>query len=150
MTGTAASATHTTSGTLTVTAPKAPTASVTAPANGATVSGNVEIDAAGAPGAGATLVKIELRVDDAVVGSSTTSPAQAFWQSTDVPDGNHTVTARAVDSNGSSTTSTAVVVTVHNAGGTTTGGGGGGCSSTGASTFALFGLLAMWLRRRRA
>ena len=148
VTGTAASATHTANGTVTVTAP--PTVSITAPANGATVSGSVEIDATAASGAGATLVKIELRVDDSVVGSSTASPAQAFWQSTEVPDGSHAITARAVDSNGGSTTSAAVIVTVHNAGGTTAGGGGGGCSSTGAGAFTIFGLLAMWLRRRRA
>ena len=103
VTGLATSATHAAGGTVTVTTGSsgggggAPTATVTNPSSGATVSGSVEIDATGAPGAGATLVKIEIKIDDTVIGSPASSPAQIFWQSTEFTDGTHNITARAVD-----------------------------------------------------
>ncbi|MCA1829333.1 MAG: hypothetical protein LC689_20605, partial [Myxococcales bacterium] len=144
VTGSAASATHSATGTLTVTAASTPTAVVTNPVSGATVSGTVQIAATATPGAGATLTKIELRVDDTVVGTSTSSPATASWQSTQVPDGAHNITARATDSKGGTTTSAAVTVTVSNGGGS---GGGGGCSSAGGGALALLGLLVLCRRR---
>ena len=154
VTGTATSHTHGSGGALTVTSGATgavPTVQVTHPANGDTVSGTVEIDATAAPGAGATLVKIELRVDGQVINSATSSPAQAFWQSVEATNGSHDITARAVDSSGASTTSATVTVTLNNtgSGGGGTGSGGGGCSSAGAGALALVGLLAMKRRRVR-
>ena len=148
VTGTAASAAHGASLALTVAPP--PTVSITHPDAAATVSGAVEIDATAAAGPGATLLKVELLVDGVVAATLPGSPAQGFWQSTESAEGAHTLTARAVDSNGGSTLSAPVEVTAHNAPSTTTaaGGGGGGCASGGASLSALLGLLVT-LRRRR-
>lgn len=150
VTGTAASATHSTPGSLTVAASSTPTVSITSPANFASVSGSVEIDATAAAGAGATLLKVELLVDGVVVAAPTSSPAQGFWQSTENANGAHVITARAVDSSGSSTLSTPVTVTVNNAGSTTasTSSGGGGCASSGAGLAALLGIVVLLKRRR--
>lgn len=149
VTGTAASASHGTAFALTVSGTSGtPTVAITHPDASATVSGAVEIDATAAPGPGAALVKVELLVDGVVAATLPGSPAQGFWQSTESVEGPHTLTARAVDSNGGSTRSAPVGVTVHNPGGGTTASGSGGCASGGASLSALLGLLVT-LRRRR-
>lgn len=150
VTGAAASFTHSVHGALAINpAAFAPIVSLTHPAAGATVSGAVEIDAAATPGAGASLLKVELLVDGILVASVPGSPAQGFWQSAEGADGPHVLTARAVDSSGGSTLSAPVSVTSHNAfSGGSSGGSGGGCASSGASLSALFGLLITWRRRR--
>jgi MYXO-CTERM domain-containing protein len=144
ITGTAPSATHNSTMSLTVADP--PTVSVTHPADTDIVTGLVEIDATGAAGAGGVLQKIEILVDGTVIASPTASPAQAFWQSTEVTDGAHLITARAVDADGMSTASPQVHVTVRNSAPPDT--GGGGCNTAGAGLSALLGLLVI-LRRRR-
>jgi hypothetical protein len=147
VTGSAASAIHNAAGSITVAGSTGPTVAVTHPTDGATVSGPVEIDAAATPGPGATLLQIELLVDGAVAGSSTASPAQGFWQSTEATEGPHVIKARAVDSNGGSTLSAPVTVTVNNASAPPAK-HGGGCAGSGAGLSALLGLLALRRRRR--
>ena len=144
ITGTAPSASHAAIATLAVAEP--PTVAITHPAAGATVAGTVAIEATASPGAGATLVKVHLLVDGAVVATVPGSPAQGFWHSTESAEGPHTLTARALDSNGGSMLSAPVTVTTHN-GGTAK---RGGCSSGGASLSALLGLLVLAARRRRS
>jgi hypothetical protein len=93
-----------------------PTVSLTAPANGATVSGTVTLSANASDNVGVT--SVEFLVNGSVVGTDTTSPYSVSWNSTTVLNGTHTVTARAHDAAGNSTTSSAATITVNN----TTGG----------------------------
>lgn len=76
-----------------------PTVTLTAPAEGAPVSGaNVTFSANAADNVGVT--KVEFLVDGAVVGTDTTATGNSFsvnWDSTATPDGRSTVTARAYD-----------------------------------------------------
>jgi hypothetical protein len=91
-----------------------PTVSLTAPSNGATVSGtSVTLSATASDNVG--VVGVQLKVDGANVGSEvTSSPYSITWDSTGVADGSHTVTAVARDAAGNTTTSSTVTVTVHN------------------------------------
>jgi hypothetical protein len=95
----------------------APTVSLTAPANGATVSGTVTLSANASDNVGVS--RVEFSVDGALVGTDTASPYSVSWNSASVGNGGHTITARAFDAAGNSASSTASV-TVSNAGGTTT------------------------------
>jgi hypothetical protein len=96
-----------------------PTISLTAPANGATVSGTVSITATASDNVGVTGVQFE--IDGANAGSLvTTAPYSYLWNTTTASNGSHVVTARAQDAAGNMATSTAVTVTVSN----TSGGGG--------------------------
>jgi archaellum component FlaF (FlaF/FlaG flagellin family) len=91
-----------------------PTVSLTAPADGATVSGPVTISADAADNVGVT--QVEFLVNGTVVGTDTSSPYSTTWASTSIANGAATITARARDSAGNATTSTARNVTVSNAG----------------------------------
>jgi subtilisin family serine protease len=95
-----------------------PTTSITSPANGATVSGTVNVTANANDNVGVT--RVELLVDGSLVGSDASSPYSIPWNTTTVGNGNHTLTTRAFDAAGNSGTSAAVGVNVQN------GGGGGG------------------------
>jgi outer membrane protein assembly factor BamB len=88
-----------------------PTVSLTAPADGAKVSGNVAIRAAAADDKG--VAKVEFLVDGAVVGQAASAPFETTWNSATAPDGVHTIAARAVDTSGQ-TAQAAITVTVDN------------------------------------
>ncbi|HYV43892.1 MAG TPA: PHB depolymerase family esterase [Myxococcaceae bacterium] len=94
-----------------------PTVSLTAPANGATVSGTITLSATASDNVGVS--RVELSVDGSVVGTSTAPPYQVSWNTASVGNGGHTVTAKAFDAAGNSASSSSSV-TVSNAGGTTT------------------------------
>lgn len=91
-----------------------PVVSVGAPLAGALVSGLVAVDV------GATdnqaVVRVDLRVNGAVVASDTSAPYGFSWNSAAVVDGPVTITAIAVDAAGNAATSAPVTVTVANAG----------------------------------
>ena len=92
----------------------APTVSVTGPANGATVSGSVNLAATASDNAG--VVGVQFLVDGVAVGAEdTSSPYRVSWNTATVANGSHTVTARARDAAGNITTSAARSVTVANA-----------------------------------
>ncbi len=92
----------------------APTVSLTAPANGATISGSVSVSADASDNVG--VAGVQFLLDGVNLGvEDTTAPYAINWDSTVVPNGSHTLTARARDAAGNTTTSTAVVVTVQNA-----------------------------------
>ncbi|MEA2165718.1 MAG: hypothetical protein QOK37_3845 [Thermoanaerobaculia bacterium] len=94
----------------------APTVSITAPANGATVSGTVSITASASDNVGVT--KVEFYVDGALKSTDTTSPYSYSWDSTSVANGSHSLIAKAYDAALNVGTSTAVSVTVNNPTGT--------------------------------
>jgi hypothetical protein len=92
----------------------APTATVTAPAHGATVVGNVTLSASASDNVG--VARVDFEVDGVAVGSDSTAPYSVSWASTTVDNGSHTVVARAWDAAGNFGTSTSVTVTVNNPG----------------------------------
>jgi hypothetical protein len=92
----------------------APTVSVTAPAAGATVTGNVSLTANASDNRG--VASVQFKVDGANVGSPDTSAPYSFtWNSGTVSDGTHTITAMATDTSGTPTTSAGVQITTNNA-----------------------------------
>ncbi len=89
-----------------------PTVSITAPLNGATVSGTVAINATASDNVGVT--KVEFNVDGVLKSTDTTSPYSFSWDSTSVSNGTHSLTAKAYDAATNSTVSSPVSVTVNN------------------------------------
>jgi len=88
-----------------------PTVSLTAPANGATVTGTISILATATDNVGVS--RVEFYVDDVLIGSDTTSPYGATWNSSGVSNGAHTLKAIAFDAGGLANES-AVSVSVDN------------------------------------
>ena len=101
-----------------------PTATITAPANGAGVSGTINITANASDNIGVD--RVEFLLDGALLGSDTTAPYAWAWNSATATNGAHVLTARAVDLAGNTGTSPQVNVTVSGG----TGGGGGGTPVT--------------------
>ena len=92
----------------------APTAAVVAPTAG-DVSGTITITADSSdPTPGSGVASVQLLVDGSVVGTDTTAPYQATWNSASVANGPHTITARATDAVGNTATSNPVQVNVSN------------------------------------
>jgi len=88
-----------------------PTASITSPANGATVSGSVAVAAAASDNVG--VAGVQLEVDGANVGSEdTASPYSFVWDATTASPGSHALTVVARDAAGNSTQSAPITVTV--------------------------------------
>src|SRR5204862_352822 len=91
-----------------------PTVSITAPANGATVSGPVSVTATASDNVG--VAGVQFFLDGAALGAGDTSaPYVVSWDTTTTTNGSHTLTARARDAAGNATTSAAVSITVANA-----------------------------------
>jgi peptidoglycan/xylan/chitin deacetylase (PgdA/CDA1 family) len=90
-----------------------PTVSLTAPADGATVSGSTTLSASASDNT--AVDHVDFLVDGNKVGTATSAPWGVSWDSTTVADGQHTITAVAYDTVGNSTTSSGHTVTVSNA-----------------------------------
>jgi Zn-dependent metalloprotease len=95
-----------------------PTATLTSPAAGATLSGTATLAANASDNVGVTVV--EFYSGTALIGSDNTAPYSVTWNTTGVANGTYSLTAKAKDAAGNVGTSAAVAVTVNN------GGGGGG------------------------
>lgn len=93
----------------------APTTSITAPANGATVSATVSVNANASDNVGVT--HVDFLLDGAVQSSDSSSPYSWSWNTTGASNGAHTLTTKAYDAATNFGTSTAVNVTVSNSGG---------------------------------
>ena len=93
----------------------APTVSMTAPANGATVSGAaVSVTATAADNVG--VAGVQFKMDGNNQGAEdTTSPYSITWNTTTLANGSHTLSAVARDAAGNTTTSSVITVTVNNA-----------------------------------
>jgi peptidoglycan/xylan/chitin deacetylase (PgdA/CDA1 family)/archaellum component FlaF (FlaF/FlaG flagellin family) len=86
-----------------------PSVSLTAPSAGL-VSGAVSLSASASDNVGVD--HVDFLVDGNVVGTVNSDPYTFSWNSATVPDGSHTISARAVDLAGNRTTSSSVTVTV--------------------------------------
>ncbi|MCY1018218.1 PHB depolymerase family esterase [Pyxidicoccus sp. MSG2] len=91
-----------------------PTVNVTAPANGATVSGTVTVTASASDAVG--VARVEFLVDGSTVSTDTAAPYEFAWNSTGVSNGTHTLGARAFDAAGNQATDNDTSVTVSNSG----------------------------------
>jgi hypothetical protein len=89
-----------------------PTTSITAPANGATVSGTVSVTASASDNVGVS--KVEFYLDGALKSTDTTSPYAWSWDTTTVTNASHTLVAKAYDAAGNVGTSATITVTVNN------------------------------------
>ena len=92
-----------------------PAVSMTAPAAGATVSGNVTVSATASDNV--AIAGVQFLLDGAVLGAEdTSSPYSISWDSRAATNGSHTLSARARDAAGNLTTSSATSVTTSNTG----------------------------------
>jgi hypothetical protein len=89
-----------------------PTTSITAPANGATVSGTVSVTASASDNVGVT--KVEFYLDGALKTTDTASPYSWSWDTTTAANGSHSLVSKAYDAAGNVGTSSTVTVTVSN------------------------------------
>src|SRR6266542_3146977 len=90
----------------------APTTSITAPANGATVSGTTTVSATASDNVGVT--KVEFYLDGALKSTDTTSPYSWSWGTTGSANGTHSLTSKAYDAALNVGISATVNVTVSN------------------------------------
>src|SRR5207302_304336 len=90
-----------------------PTVSITAPANGAPVSGIITVSANASDNVG--VAGVQFRLGGARLGLEvTTAPYTVSWNTTTGTNGPHTLTAVARDAAGNTATAAAVTVTVFN------------------------------------
>ena len=95
-----------------------PTTAITSPANGATISGTVNVTATASDNVGVT--QMQILIDGNEVTSNTSSTSLSFsFGTTNVANGSHTIVSKAFDAAGNVGTSPTVTVTVAN-GSTTT------------------------------
>ena len=89
-----------------------PTVSITSPAEGAIVSGTIDVTADASDDNGVT--QVEFFADGASIGVDTTASYAVSWDTTTAANGSHTLTATATDVADNATTSDPVTVTVDN------------------------------------
>jgi Bacterial Ig domain len=92
-----------------------PSVTITAPAEGATLSGTVTIEANASDDPG-PVTQVEFFADGTSLGTDTTAPYSATWDTTTAAEGDHTITATATASSGQ-TASDSNSVTVDNVAG---------------------------------
>lgn len=93
--------------------PTPPTVALTAPANGATVSGTISVTATASDNIG--VIGVQFKRGGVNLGAEdTTSPYSTSWDTTSVSNGSYALTAVARDAAGNMTTSAARTVTVSN------------------------------------
>jgi beta-lactamase superfamily II metal-dependent hydrolase len=94
-----------------------PSTAITAPANGATLSGTVSVTASASDNV--SVAKVEFYLDGALQSTDTTAPYAWSWNTTSTANAGHTLTSKAYDGAGNSATSAIVNVTVSNSADTT-------------------------------
>jgi hypothetical protein len=92
--------------------PAAPTASLTYPASGSTVSGIVTVTANASASAGVS--RVAFYVNNVPQAADTIAPYSFNWDTTTVANGSYTLTAKATDTAGTVGSSSNVTVTVNN------------------------------------
>ena len=92
-----------------------PSISISAPTNGATVSGSISLISSCTPQGSATVSSIQYQIDGDTFGApGTASPYPLSWNTLTTANGSHTIAAVCTDSNGQTATSAAVNVTASN------------------------------------
>jgi glucose/arabinose dehydrogenase len=90
-----------------------PTAKVTAPSGGATLTGPVTLSANATDNV--AVAGVQFKLDGTNVGAEdASSPYSISWDSTSVPNGQHVITAASRDTAGNTATSNGITVTVSN------------------------------------
>jgi len=110
-----------------------PSVSLTAPAAGVALKGNVALAAMASDNV--AVARVEFRAGGTVVGTDTTSPYTATWDSTGTRDGSVTITATAFDTSGLSAQDAHVVTVDTVAPETTIDGGPSGTVTSASATF---------------
>ncbi|MCY1046066.1 PHB depolymerase family esterase [Corallococcus sp. bb12-1] len=87
-----------------------PTVSLSAPGQGSTVSGTVQVTATASDNVG--VARVEFFIDNALVGTDPTAPYAFTWNSATATNGPHVLMARAYDAAGNTAASSTVTVTV--------------------------------------
>ncbi|MEO8034701.1 MAG: Ig-like domain-containing protein [Acidobacteriota bacterium] len=95
----------------------APSTSITAPSNGASVSGTTTVTASASDNVGVT--KVEFYLDGTLQSTDTAAPYSWSWNTTTATNAGHTLTSKAYDAATNVGTSGSVSVTVNNAADTT-------------------------------
>src|SRR5260370_1922737 len=91
---------------------QAPTASITSPTNGATLSGSVAVSASASDNIGVT--RVELWVDGVLGATATKAPYNFTWDTTASTNASHTLQDKAYDAVGNMGLSSIIAVTVSN------------------------------------
>lgn len=108
-----------------------PTADVTSPSDGATVSGSVAIEVSASDDQG--VASVDFYIDNGLIGSDDTAPYSVTWDTTAIGDGPHAIKAVARDAAGNTGVDDDTTVTVDNG----TGGGTADCwTATNSDHFA--------------
>ena len=89
-----------------------PTASITSPASGSTVSGTTTIQASATDNVG--VAKVELYNNGALFGTDTASPYNFAWDTTQSPSGQYSLQSKAYDAANNIGSSAPITVTVDN------------------------------------
>ena len=89
-----------------------PTVTLTAPANGATVSGTINLNATASDNLG--VARVEFYVDGVKKGQDTLAPYSITFNTTTIANGSHNVKAKAFDGTGNSAWSNTNYITVNN------------------------------------
>jgi C1A family cysteine protease len=89
-----------------------PSANITSPSSGATVSGTVPVSASASDNVG--VAKAEFYMDSSLQTTDTSSPYSFNWDTTKVTNGSHTLSAKAYDAAGNVGTSASITVNVSN------------------------------------
>jgi Big-like domain-containing protein len=89
-----------------------PSVSLTAPANGALLAGTVTVTASATDDVG--VASVEFLLDGQPGATVTTAPYGVTWDTSNVDDGTHVLTAVATDGSGNTSRSSAITVTVDN------------------------------------
>jgi len=84
---------------------------ITAPANGAIVTGQVTITASASDNVG--VVSVSFYVDGQLLATDTSAPFSTTWNTKKVTPTTHTIYARATDAAGNTTQSATITVTVQ-------------------------------------
>ncbi|MFE8599136.1 S8 family serine peptidase [Archangium violaceum] len=112
-----------------------PTVALTEPTGG-TVSGAMTITARGSVAAGTTVARLAILVDGVEIAQGSDTTLSTVWDSTQLPAGEHTLTAVITDGSGNTATSAPVSVTTQAR--------GCGCGATsGSDAGLLLGLLVL-------
>ena len=85
---------------------------IDAPADGSTVAGDTIVMISASDNVAVT--RVELYLDDTLLGTDTTAPYSIGWDTANGPDGNYTLRARAYDAAGNIGTSLIITLLVSN------------------------------------